>query len=453
MAIIGGTMQVSNVIELRQPLTLNGGTLKGGTVTQNGEARLFFAANAANTLDGVNVEGDLVLTNTGARTLIRNGLSLTGSVMLDNGGIISFVGNQTFATGSIVFAGNSGSLGIANGTTLTLGPAMVVRGKTGLIGASVFTMAPGNLINQGLISADVAGGTLTLNPTQFDNTGTVETRNGGSMTILLSGGGWRNAGVIDAGGGTLTLNGAWTNSATITANEATVNLGGAFALANFGTFNRTGGTVNVTGVLDLGGGTLALDAAAGSWQMNGGTLKGGTVTQSGGGNLLFAGGAVSTLDGVTLDGDLVLTNLSVRVLIRNGLALTGSVQLDNENAISFSGSQTFQTGQVVFAGNSGLLGIEPGTTLTLGPTVIVRGRSGRIGPSMFNFSGTRRLINQGLIAADVPSGTLTINPTEFENTGILRADGAGAMLVIRANPFTDTGTIEELNGGDVQINP
>ncbi len=104
--------------------------------------------------------------------------------MLDNGGGISFAGNQTFATGSIVFAGNSGSLGIANGTTLTLGPAMVVRGKTGLIGASVFTMAPGNLINQGLISADVAGGTLTVSPTQFENPGTLRADGTGASVVI-----------------------------------------------------------------------------------------------------------------------------------------------------------------------------------------------------------------------------------------------------------------------------
>jgi len=41
----------------------------------------------------------------------------------------------------------------------------------------------GTLINQGLISADVAGVTLTLRPTRFVNTGTVEQRNGGKVVL------------------------------------------------------------------------------------------------------------------------------------------------------------------------------------------------------------------------------------------------------------------------------
>ncbi|MCI0535142.1 MAG: hypothetical protein L0Z50_07930, partial [Verrucomicrobiales bacterium] len=94
--------------------------------------------------------------------------------------------------------------------------------------------------------------------------------------------------------------------------------------------------------------------------------------------------------------------------------------------------------------------IEPGTTLTLGPAMVVRGKSGTIGGGEF---GTRKLINQGLISADVAGGTLNVIPTNFENHGTLRADGAGASVVIRVTPFTNAGTIEELNGGKVLISP
>ena len=443
----GGTLALNGATG---PWQLNNGTIKGGTVTQDAGGKLLFAPNGANTLDGVSVVGDLELTNTSARAVIRNGLTLLGSVVLDNAGAIVFVGNQTFNTGQVVFGSNFGSLAIEPGTTLTLGPAMVVRGKAGVIGGSAFGTV--KLINQGRIAADVAGGTITLRPTQFENAGTLECSNGGAVTILE--GAWSNAGAINAsGGGALNLNGDWTNPGTITANEATVNLGGAFTLADLGTFNRTGGAVNLTGVLDLSGGTLTLNAATGSWQMAHGTLKGGTVRQTGGARLLFAANAMNTLDGVSVEGDLELTTTSVRALIRNGLSLTGSVVLDNTGAITFAGDQTFNTGQVVFAGTPGVLGIEPGTTLTLGPSMVVRGKSGFIGPGVFAFSGTRKLINQGVISADVAGGTLTIAPTQFENPGTLRADGAGAAVVVRVTPFTNTGTIEELNGGRVLINP
>ncbi len=446
VAILGGTLQVTEPIELHQPLTLNGGTLKGGTVKQNAEAKLIFTADARNTLDGVNVVGDLELTNNSARALIRNGLSLDGSVVLDNVSAITFAGDQTFNTGQVVF-GKNGLLLIAPGTTLTLGPAMVVRGKSGVIGGGDFGSK--KLINQGLISADVAGGTFTIRPTEFENEGVLEGKNGGSVFFLD--GPQRNTGRIDlSGGGVLTLNGAWSNGGTITANEATVNLDGTFRLADLGRFNRTGGTVNLTGVLDLSNDTLTLDAKTGPWSMSGGTLKDGTVKQTAGAKLLFLPpSAMATFDNMRVAGDLELTNSGAQALIRNGLILTGNVLLDHTGAITFAGNQTFNTGPVVF-GESGLLLLAPGTTLTLGPAMVVRGKSGVIGGGDF---GKRKLINQGLISADVPGGTLSIVPAQFENPGTLRADGAGTSVVIRVTPFTNTGTIQELNGGKVVIAP
>src|SRR5919106_1267661 len=109
---------------------MNGGTLKGGTVSQTGGAKLLFPfPHARNTFDAMRVEGDLLLTNTSARALIRNGLDLNGTAILDNAGGITFAGDQTFH-GQVVFAGNSGTLGIEPGTMLTLGPATAVRGRT-----------------------------------------------------------------------------------------------------------------------------------------------------------------------------------------------------------------------------------------------------------------------------------------------------------------------------------
>jgi hypothetical protein len=103
--------------------------------------------------------------------------------------------------------------------------AMVVRGKIGNIGGSGIS----KLINQGLISADVAAGILFVRTGQFDNAGTIESKNGSSLTIDSSN--WNNTGRIEAsGGGTLTLGGNWSNRGTINANEATVNLGGTFGL-------------------------------------------------------------------------------------------------------------------------------------------------------------------------------------------------------------------------------
>ena len=140
---------------------------------------------------------------------------------------------------------------------------------------------------------------------------------------------WTNASTITATGATLNLgdgSNGWTNTGTIHATDSTVNLGGAWTLAGLGTFNRTGGTVNLTGTLDNTGGTLALDAATGSWNLLGGTIKGGTITMSGGAQLV-ATGSGGTLDGVTLNGDLDLTAQYASLTVTNGLVLNGTATI------------------------------------------------------------------------------------------------------------------------------
>ena len=61
-----------------------------------------------------------------------------------------------------------------------------------------------------------------------------------------------------------------------------MNLGGSFTFANVGTFNRSGGTVNLTGTLTNANATLPLTAATGSWALLGGSIIGGTITDSSG---------------------------------------------------------------------------------------------------------------------------------------------------------------------------
>ena len=444
LKVTGGILEVAGAIQINQDFTLDGGTIKGRSVTQNGGARLIITADGGNTLDGVSLNSGLDLT--GARVRIRNGLTLSGSVLLDRNGTLTFAGDQTFDNSSVVFAGNSGFLIIEGNATLTLGPAMVVRGKSGTIGVGLG--GANKIINQGLIAADVAGGTLYIISTLFINEADLRAINGGSLTINSAN--WSNPGRIEASGGaaltlnrtgsnsgsidastgaTLTLNGTWNNKGTMNANAATVNLDGTFTLEQLGAFNRTGGTVTLGagGVLDLSGATLALDGRTGPWTLNGGTIKGGSVTQNGGAKLIITNNGGNTLDGVRVNADLDLTGARLR--IRNGLTLSGSVLLDNGGTLTFAGNQTFDNGSVVFVGTSGTLGVEDKSTLTLGPNAVVRGRTGTIGQPLLA-GQTNKLINQGLISADVAGGTLTIKPTVFENTGKVEEKNGGKVVIV-----------------------
>ena len=135
---------------------------------------------------------------------------------------------------------------------------------------------------------------------------------------------------------------SWNNAGTIDAANATVSLNGTFTLANVGTFHRSGGTVSIVGTLDNTGTTLALDAATGSWSLSGGTIKGGTVTATGGAALLLPGGI---LDGVTLA--TALFQNTGRLDVKHGLTLSNAT-LTATGSIYFQGTQTLGgTGQVL----------------------------------------------------------------------------------------------------------
>ena len=102
---------------------------------------------------------------------------------------------------------------------------------------------------------------------------------------------------------------SFSKSGTITATDGTVNLGGQFTSAGLGTFNRTGGAVNVTGTLDNTNATLTLDTTTGSWNLAGGTIKGGviqneTTTGSGAPQLIATPSLATDLEGYWhLDGN------------------------------------------------------------------------------------------------------------------------------------------------------
>ncbi len=81
-------------------------------------------------------------------------------------------------------------------------------------------------------------------------------------------------------------------------------------MAKLGTFNRTGGVVNLTGVLDNRTQTFALNAATGSWKLDGGKIWGGTIATSDGAALSTS--TFGTLDGVTLNTDMTVLGRLIR---------------------------------------------------------------------------------------------------------------------------------------------
>src|SRR5439155_12043653 len=134
--------------------------------------------------------------------------------------------------------------------------------------------------------------------------------------------------------------------------NTTVNLGGMFSQADMGTFNRSGGTVNVTGTIT---GDITLDASTGPWNVqNNGVLANGTITQNNG--VVFGFAATNVfLYQETINGDFAPTlNAGGNVVIVAGsLVVTGTLYLGNPSGttstqiVAGTGEQQFPIGSLL----------------------------------------------------------------------------------------------------------
>ena len=421
------------------PWLMNGGTIRGGVVQTSGGAQLVFTQGNGSVLDGVTVNGDLDVGRSlvGAWARITNGLVLNGTLWVGNptnaneNGYVTFQGpTPTLSgTGTVVFGASVASvMGVETaGATLTIGPGILVRGQSGYIGSSGgFGPASSSmvLLNQGTISADVAGGMLTMNGQGFSNQGFLTVTDGAQLSLQDCT--WANTGVITATNATLYLDGNSTQLGNIVASGSGLYVVGSFLAGQLAAIQSSLGTLVISygGVVDNTSNTLVLNANTGSWVMNGGIIRGGVVTTSGGAQLVFTPGNGSVLDGVTVNGDMDVGRSfgSAWARITNGLVLNGTLWLGSPTNAAMYGLLTFQgitpslsgSGTVVFGASlNSVMGVEtPGATLTIGPGILVRGQSGYIGSSgdFGAVSSLMRLLNQGTISADVAGGTLPSTP-------------------------------------------
>jgi hypothetical protein len=410
-------------------------------------------------------------------------------------GNLVFAGSQTLGGSGSVLMGQSSvdELTMSSQTsaaTLTIGSGITIHGTTGVVFASA-----GNIVNQGTIVADSAGGFIQVSPTLLTNQGSLTASNGGTLlvggltgnvgTATVSGAGtvlslpgnfvinpgltvtngaslslngnfvvdqgltapsgttlslsgtWTNStgSTISASGATLTLGSSfasWRNQGTITATNSTVNLGGDFTFSDLGIFNNSGSTVNLTGRLENSNTTLTLGAATGSWDLYGGTIVGGSYSASGGAELLFTSRG-GTLQDVTADSDLDLATNGGSVTINDGLTLNhANVLLGNASVTTY--------GSLYFAQVSNPNLVLGGTgTIVFGAFGVVDVLGSALGVTLTIGSG---------ITVEGSGGTLEGNP--IVNKGTIDADSAGFDITVNCT-FSNQGTLEASNGGGIHI--
>ncbi len=415
---------------------LLGGTIAGGTITDTGGSVLALTDSAGYLTGGVTIAAGATLDATqnisGGQdyVYVYGGLTLDGAANLGSasGGIYADLyleGSQTLSgTGTVTFGSNAGNRLNAVGNngnapaTLTVASGISIEGGSGIIG--------------GYYSNDSA---------VFD----------GPITV--------------ASGQTLTIQGSgWINAGTITAAGATVNLGGSFTTGALGNFSAAGAAVNLTGTLNNAGTTLALSPAIGAWRLLGGTIAGGTITDTGGSVLALTDGAgyltggVTIAAGATLDATQNISGGQDYVYVYGGLTLDGAANLGSASGgiyadLYLEGSQTLSgTGTVTFGSNAGNRlnavgnnGNAP-ATLTVASGILIEGGSGIIGGYYSNDSA----VFDGPIT--VASGqTLTIQGSGWINAGTITAAGAtvnlgGSFTTAALGSFSASGSTVNLTG-------
>ncbi|MBK7423609.1 MAG: S-layer family protein [Propionivibrio sp.] len=387
----GGTLNLNSAVTGNtgsQILAGAGSVVNQNGVTISGDMNLtgsgsFRASNSgSNVISGVTLLGTLDLASATGVERVTNGLTLNGATInIGSSSILAPQGNQTIGgTGSIVFADASSNRLNVEAGNLVIGSGVSVRGGNGLIGLQVFAGGAATLTNQGLISADVAGRSITVGVNgQVINQATMEARNGGQL-ILNTGGGYDNS----------------------------------------------------TGILLASTGSSVL--------LSGATVTGGSLNSSGSGKFIANNSSTNFLNGTTLNGVLDLASATgIERITSGGMTLNGAINIGNNSILAPQGNQTIGgTGSIIFADGSGSnrLNVEAGN-LVIGSGVTVRGQTGLIGQQTFA-GGAATLTNNGTINADA-GGTITVNVNRaLTNNGTMRAQN-GTLTIQDA--LAGTGTL------------
>lgn len=366
-SMTGGTLEVAGPLLATGPFVLQGGQLRGATVT--GESTVLVRGAGA-TLQDVVIAGRVRSEATGALALagrwrnnglieltrgqlllggtfttaaigsiLRTGGSVTVTGALDNTGAVLRLNAKTSSwdlrTGASV---TGGTLATEHGAVFmvvsTGEPYLDLRGVTinGTIRAlSGPTRVTGGLTLHGTFDAAAGvGSALVFEGSQMlSGTGTVVPRGGGGSDGILGSNGivtlgpgitvrgarasamanFRNLGLIDVSvaDADLRLGGSWRNEGIISLSAGSLLLGGTVTPGVLGTLRRTGGELLLAGTWDNRGQTLTLTPATGSLRFrDGGTILGGSVTGSGGATL-----SVGPLDRARLDGVELRTDVRV----------------------------------------------------------------------------------------------------------------------------------------------
>ncbi|QDT05745.1 hypothetical protein K227x_41480 [Rubripirellula lacrimiformis] len=248
-------------------------------------------------------------------------------------------------------------------------------------------------------------------------------------------------------------NGTWSDSSKWTPNvvpdgiaiDALIEQAGTYVVTlndsrsiNNLTLNSANATLSHTsGTLSLHG---AISVAAGRYELNGGTIAGGSLDGTG---LAYSSGS---LNGVAVTGGLTLSEPNGSVKLSGGTTVAGNIAVENYSTLYADAfnltNQSLTLGEVGGA-TSGSLYVGSGG-MTVDSTSSITFQSG-------NIYVAGALANDGLLLADGALGGSMYNyGGAFSNTGTVTSIN-GADLGISTNNTTNTGTMSASAGSSLNL--
>jgi len=420
----GGFNNTGGLIEAQagsQVRFINFADVRGGTLNSVGTGRLRIN-------EGQN-EGFTDVTNNGI-LIAENGSSVgTASTFVNNGtvsieaganftGVYAYTPTLISGTGQIVLTGANAYLHGANDQRITNAAGHTIRGQGSIGGTEPW------VTNEGLIVADVPGGTMTLaadgtaGQNAFINTGTIRAANGGLINFGPSEGGFNGT------GGTVEAQ----NGSTVRFFNASI-LGGTFVSAGSGEFRVPSGFAVAFNDNSLSGTMIAENNS--NIQTFGPIVNNGTILLDSGVNVAFLNVRAPTL--LSGNGTLIMSGTTAFVGGLNDQRLTNDVNHTIRGRGTVGGSEIWVT-------NNGTILSDVN-----GGSIVLAG-DGTAGQNAVINDGTIRATNGGLVQFG-PSeggvnglGTLTAD----DNSTIQSTSG----LFVFQGPVNGAGTFAALGGSN-----
>lgn len=419
----------------------------------------------------------VVIDNSGANSVVTipdNGTSYTIDALSVSAGdtlsltfsaVITVV-NTGPGTGTIVNAGN-----IALGTPGFTSPGILqINGNVTLSGGGTVTM-----INTP--SSEITGtGRLTNVDNTIQGTGTIG-RFGGGSTLALT-----NQSLIVANQSTRLLinsnpnSGGVSNTGTFRAEAGSTLTLDTNSNLNVGSFDNAGGLIRANGGIvrvnlsTVTGGTVDV-VGAGEILLAGGTVRGGTLTNSATGIIRSRFGTQNTIGGAVTNppGGLIIIeraggSLTLLGGAGNSYSNAGDIVFgtgSGEAALTINGDVSLTGGGTLTMGNinnSAITG-SPSTSLLTNVDNTISG-AGQVGGTFGTSGATMRLTNQATIIANQTNNLVikaTPPETGFTTSGTVQVNSGSTMVIDSSTVFTQTGGTAlvngtlSLNGGTLQL--